>query len=338
MIGNRITDVRTGVMIGGDSFRIEENVFERAGSATGFEHAFYVVPVAAAPWSPPPGVQGHFVNAHGGRIVGNRITGTYGGGLCKGSPGKVAGKQIGLLVENNLFLYPTAESDPSGACWLFGTSPSNEADAGWFRGLVVRRNRFVGGGNTLTRFTSCSDCSFESNLFQSDWPGDLRMLVLDGGRGGPHGRSGGCLPGSGASACDDENTRARVLNNTFFRSTTGGNSSSGILIRDTGDGYVVAGNVIWTAGGRTRCVQVERPSTFVDANLCRTDNPGSAAQLFADAPRDLSPAQGSPLLRAGSPQHFSPVAISSAAWTASDPGRTRSLPPNQGAFCGPDSR
>jgi hypothetical protein len=334
VVGNRFSDVRTGVMIGGDSFQIEQNSFERVGGATVFEHAFYIVPVAADPWSPPAGVAGHFVNAHGGRIAGNRLTGTYGGGRCRGAPGKVAGKQVGLVVENNLFLYPSSESDPGGGCWLFGTSPSNDADAGWYRGLIVRRNRFVGGGNTLTRFTSCTDCTFESNVFVSDWAGDLRMLVLDAGRSGsgPHGRSGGCVPDRhGPRACDDVNTGARILNNTFYRSTPGGRNNSAILISDTGAGYVVASNAVWSAADHTACIKVDRPSAFVGGNYCRTAGGVHVSKVFVDAPRDLVPSTGSPLIRGGAPGYHSRSAIGDVIWSPSDPGRTRATPPDAGA-------
>lgn len=343
ILGNQFSDIKMGLYLEpGDGLDLSYNTFNRVGSGDGFNHAYYVSSIHAAPWGDNATLGSHFIPNHGAVVRGNYHSGAFGGALCKGSQGKFAGKMRDVLFENNVYNYPSAASDPAGTCWLWGMAASNDQDSAGFRNVVMRRNRFIGGGNQLVGISGCVDCSFEDNILASDWPsGDLVFLnVAYSPRLPSHGpaavnASWNCDASKvwGFSACDDVNTRMKIVNNTFYRGGTA-QWNKPIEIFTSGDGYVVANNAMWTGGASIsgNCLEIDRPTAFVGNNYCRAGSGAAASAVFVNAPADFTPLPGGPLAGTGDATNASPVAIGTIDWTASDAGRSRTLPPDIGAY------
>jgi hypothetical protein len=286
----------------GDNLDLSYNTFTRVASTGGAVHQYYVTSQHAAPWG--EGTWGaHYLPNYNGRIRGNYHTGSFGGATCTSTPGKIAGKQYGLIVEDNTFYYPVAESTAS--CWLWGMSPSNDNDSAGFRNVIVRRNRFYGGGNQMTGITNCIDCTFENNLLWTDWVGDVTFLNANYAPNGTGHTPSTCVPGVvyGHTACDDHNTRLTIQNNTFFRASTS-TYNKFLQIFTDGVGHIISNNAFWGGGAATGtgCVHNTTGVTpaFQGNNSCRAGSGTTAAATFVNAPTDFTPAIGSPLDAAGS--------------------------------------
>ena len=177
----------------------------------------------------------------------------------------MAGNSRDALVEDNTFTYSTGASD---TCWLWGTNSSNDNDKAGFQRMMVRRNRFVGGGNTQAEIAGCSNCTFENNIFTTEHAGARGFASGSIRTRSPQHYNaiygGSCNPALayGATACDDQNTGLQIRNNTFHRAGTATNYEPDPNHPD-GNGPVVANNASWFGGATgNSCYSVESPAAL----------------------------------------------------------------------------
>jgi hypothetical protein len=274
-------------------------------------------------------------------------------GYPQGSPFVVAGGARNVTYENNLIdMTPVHPTMPGGA--IFGGND----DAAYISldGITVRRNRILAGRGRQIGLSSVMHGLVEDNVIVVSTPDGNDIMAL------PH----------------EQGTVAQssfvVRNNTIYFSANAPSALTAIRVATTSanTGNVMTGNSVTFAGGGGTCFRADSPSkvAYMDNNQCSgassfaTNNAswyaltgwrsatgfdaGSITPalpgLFVNAPTDLTPAVGSPLVGAASALPSctvlgvanqpcsSPTAIGSPNWSALDGGTSRNLPPSIGAF------
>lgn len=201
-----------------------------------------------------------------------------------------------LVIENNDI--STVSTSPQ--CYGFQTAGGLAGAE--FHNVQFRRNRITTPGQTAAEFSCCTDCGFSDNLVVNGGL-DLSTTNCNAGSflGGPQ----------------------TIQNNTFYE--------SGLNIGGYGTGpYDLDNNAVWTSGAA--CYNLQQVGRN-NANYCRTSGGAAVGSVFANAPGgDFRPANPGPLVGAGNSTYYSPVAIGSVTWSATDPGTPRTPPIDVGAF------
>jgi hypothetical protein len=282
-------------------------------------------------------------------------------GYTQGSPLKLIANGGNVLVENNLF--DGTPVNPSGSDYYQAIhSDSYGATTGFngFNGITVRRNRIIAGRGPQIAMSSVTNGVIEDNVIYV---------------GTPSNNLGDYIISISHSNTDSPPSLFAIRNNTIYVEGTPP-YSSWTAIRSarasSAAGQVITGNSVTFTGSVGSCYRIDDPSkvAFMDNNHCTGGSAfvtnGSAyytlaswkagfpafdghsiapplTGLFTNAPADLTPAVGSPLIGAGSTaisctvggvanqSCSSPVAVGSPSWSMTDPGKARSNPPGIGA-------
>ena len=256
----------------------------------------------------------------------------------------VHGSQGNLLIENNL-ISEAPGTDTNGAC--YGISVGSGLDVvAHFPNLVIRRNRVFNSGSHGIDFAEAPNALIEDNV-----------VVMDGAYGW---EGQGILVGEASQPSgSDVLTAATVRNNTVYYTsgTTGGDA---ISLATEGTNHVVTGNVVVSYSGQTQaafhCYGDGLSSgayALLDRNACwftagsagtgagsnLVGNTSPTSSIFVrpgndPATADFTPAAGSPLIGAvntstctvagvAGTSCSSSIAVGSAQWSATDPGKNR---------------
>lgn len=278
-------------------------------------------------------------------------------GYVQGSAVKIKSRGVDVLVENNLVDMTPAHPSISGTVTAI-TVGDDGAYPGFDR-MTIRRNRIPSGPGRKISVSSVSNLLIEDNLIWAT--------------GTPLNHDEGIVI---SQSTENRPTVATIRNNTLYYegSASGVEYFAGIRTAwagRSGPGQVVTGNSITIAGGGGACIQVDDPSkvAFMDNNQCsgaagyattdghaaislaswRSKYPAFDAGsitppvtgLFENAPTDLTPAAGSPLIGAASTlttctvaglanqactSRYAIDAASAPAWSTLDVAVTRASP------------
>lgn len=272
-------------------------------------------------------------------------------GYPQGSSWKIAGGSRNMVWENNFFDMTPAHPTMAGGAMYAGNVFSSAIGQ---VGFVIRRNRILGGRGRQIGISSAPSVLIENNAIlvsTSDPDGDII--------GAPHEQG------------TTQTTSAVVRNNTIYVGNSTGLTAIRVARTSAASGNIVTGNSVTFAGGGGTCFGVDATSkvTLMDNNQCSgaanyamstsgyslagwrsatgfdsSSITPAPTGLFVDAANgNFTPASGSPLIGAASTRTdctvlgaanqscSSPVAIGTGQWSATDPGVTRSPPPNIGA-------
>lgn len=201
-----------------------------------------------------------------------------------------------LLIENNDI------STPSTQPQCYGFQTAGGLAGAEFHNVLFRRNRITTPGQTAAEFSCCTDCGFSDNLIVN---GGLDLSTTN------------CNAGSFQSGPQT------IQNNTFYE--------SGLNIGSSGTGpYDLDNNAVWTSSGS--CYNLQQVGRN-NNNYCRTSGGAAASAVFVNAPGgDFRPANPGPLVGAGNSTYYSPLAIGTTTWSATDTGIPRTPPIDAGAF------
>ncbi|HTP27796.1 MAG TPA: hypothetical protein VMK12_19365 [Anaeromyxobacteraceae bacterium] len=201
-----------------------------------------------------------------------------------------------LLIQNNNI--QSASTNPN----CYGSQANTSAaPLAQFNRIKWIRNRIAVGGATAIEAAGCSDCMITDNLVS----------------GGPVGVGG--APGNGLGPT----TRVTIQNNSVY--------DGSISVYNTGNGYIVENNAVWNDGGS--CFNVAAPTARDSNNYCRTSGGAGVGTVWVDAPNgNFRPVNPGPLIGTASQTYYSPTAIGSTVWSASDAGQARSPPVDTGAL------
>jgi hypothetical protein len=315
VLGSRITNSGNQGFLGrGDGLALRSNYWANNGSANDRDHTIYVSGDAD-----PDGTE--YTQA-GGAIVGNEIhagvaprSRENSAGCrddsrpcCQGTLIVVHGRWDGFVIEDN---WLDGGANDGRGCWGISVEHAGFPKATLFRRFALRRNFVTRTGNSSLDVNQSTDAVIENNVVvpsQPQRPAIAAPLY-------PHRPSHG----------DDVNTRAVVRNNTVYFSPEASSGSVGIQVGVEGSGYVVANNAVHFGGRGGTCFALPLPVAsyaYVDHNLCSGADRWEVAHAtladwhshaggafdrgslaapaaFRDAPRDLAPAAGSPLVGAG---------------------------------------
>lgn len=272
------------------------------------------------------------------RIVNNEIRrNALQSGAPQGSPLVLRGRAVDFTIENNLIDMTPLHPSMSGG-GIFGGNGDVAGPDGLTR-LAVRRNRIVAGRQRQIGLSAVVNGVIEDNLIVAPGTPDTSDLIAV-----PHEQ--GVL----------QSTSAVVRNNTIYVTGSAPSGLAAIRVATTSatTGNIVTGNsVTFAAGGSGECFRADDPAKVAMSanNQCTggTIGFGSAitpplAGLFVNAPTDLTPAAGSPLVGAGSTATgctvlgvanqpcTSPIAIDSPTWSPTAPAKSRDAAPDIGAM------
>ncbi len=293
------------------------------------------------------------------RIINNEVhhNASYNGGSTN-SVFTMGGGSTNLLYENNYFDIPPAPGFSVGALFggnSYGPPPQFHGP----RNLTIRRNRIVGGRGRQIGWSAAQNATIEDNVIvMSGDQSDTDTVIML-----PHGQG----------TEGDATSGGTVRNNTVYINATAGNPS-GIWVTgptSSGNGFNITGNSVTYAGSaQGSCFTVNYPSqlAFMDRNHCsgassfasssgnsyslanwrtqtgRDSNSITAAPQFMNAPTDLTPAAGSPLIGAGSTATNCTVGgvanqscsaasgMGTATWSTTDSASSWGAAPNVGAY------
>lgn len=325
----------------------------------------------------------HLLNASGGtthtfylgsrcdarnvRFINNEVhRSSFYQGHCTQASVVTNGSSTGFVIENNLF----DGSEPGGTCGAFFGSNTYEVATPPFHGprnAVVRRNRIKQWGGQAIGFSSAQNALIEDNIVEI--VGD--MSVMWSAIGLPH--------AANQTAGSDMTAYGTVRNNTIYLSGTNGVDKAAIAVgtydlvsSPTQVGFNVTGNAVYVASGTSlgSCFSTKDKASiaYMNNNLCNgapnwanqngttyslsgwqafatVDSASSAAPpMFVNAPTDLTPAVGSPLIGAASTATTctvagtanqpcsSQVAIGTPTWSPLDTGVVRNSGRSIGAM------
>jgi hypothetical protein len=199
-----------------------------------------------------------------------------------------------VVVDNNRITSPSTNVN----CFGIQASFSAYSDPAHFLNGKFRRNRLFMNGTRMEIKGCDGDCEITDNIVSGG--------NLDVGTGSCNESAGG-----GGVWCTHN---AKVQNNSVYNGSLNiGASSSGAMVENN----AVTGSC--NIGGTT---------TRNGNNVCNVN--ASSAWVNA-AGANFTPANPGPLIGAASQTFFSPTAIGSASWSASDPGVPRTAPVDAGA-------
>ena len=310
LVGSRITNISNMGWIGSGQFiEVRDNYFNNASGFSTAAHTMY--------W-------GGSVLSNGGVVSGNEIHPPAG---ATGAQMNLHGIHLNLLVENNQLIYDNAATYvPSayGLCLQPGYGGQGLGEK--YDHAIVRGNLVVNAGGNAIVTRGCIACLLENNL-----------VVQTNGT-----RVNGIISPDMATSLPDTSpsTYSTVRNNTVYLSAGG----TGIMTGVKGSGYYVANNVVYSPSGTCFNWQGSAGAyTERDYNFCwgHTEAPvgphsrNDVDPHWVNAPSDLRPAPGSPLIGASDPNTTCTVQDAtnqrcSASLDAS--GETRPATASVGAF------
>jgi hypothetical protein len=202
-----------------------------------------------------------------------------------------------LVIENNYIHSPSTKPQ----CYGFQTAGGLAGAE--FHNVSFRRNRMNMVSGTDVEYSCCADCTFSDNVFTGS---------------GVSFASGDCNAGSFTGGA------LTIQNNTFY--------NVGMSIGSYGAGpYDMDNNAAWLNSGT--CYSVSAHQGRNNSNYCRSGSGAAVGSVFVNAPGgNFKPVVGGPLAGAGNSTYFSPTAIGTTAWSATDTGTARSAPVDIGAF------
>ena len=293
---------KQGFIGGAEDLTIDSNVFTDVGAMRGPQHHAVYLSGGGEPNATPGGWRGE-------RILNNEIRLSS----CKGTVIVAHGRHVDTRIENNLIV----ASNATGGCYGIQATHGGYPYSGWFRNLVVRRNRvtLAGGGQGITA-NNCADCVITDNA-----------IALTSPSAGWRGIAAPDAPARpGMDPPEQITTRALIQNNSIYLAAEG----HGIVVATEGDGHVVENNAVWTAN--PTCNQITRPTVRNAGNYCRTSGGPQLGAVFVNArDGDLRPVTPGPLVGRGASTHYSPTGLS-PRWSPTDAGAPRTPPTDVGAF------
>lgn len=170
-----------------------------------------------------------YISTEGTNVVvrGNTLTrSAVTGGVCGGVPIVAHGKQVGLLIENNL-IDETTGAGPG--CYGIQVNTGYGGVAESFRGAIIRRNKIINMGDIGIAVGSCPDCVIEDNFIVKEVPGTFVGIAMPDGRAE-----------LGVDAVDDNLT---VRNNSMYAASAN-YGSSGIRVENLGATHKVVSNMV----------------------------------------------------------------------------------------------
>lgn len=281
----------------------------------------------------------HPLYVSGANVLRMRITNNEIHGCAPGtSTGTVLlvvhGQHEELLIENNL-----VQCDNGADGHGYGISMDNgsytNSVPGYERRTIIRRNRVINAGEFGIAVSQAPDSIVEDNV-----------VIMPAGSNGSIAIVAGNILRRGPPNDDPANDRITIRNNTIYYPTSSPQHRLvGIGIVNEGTGHVVANNVIYfAASGPSECFRfplVPSAYSLLSNNACNgtwsTTHDANRVALrkspFADAARgDFTPAEKSPLVKAGTTASYSRRAIGTVRWSAADPGTARDPPVDIGAY------
>jgi hypothetical protein len=233
---------------------------------------------------------------------------TFIDGECKGTSLVVHGVQTDLTIEGNTVIEDQGAAATN--CWGITVDPGYGDEVEAFERVTIRGNWVENVGNTSIGIDACQDCVIENNVIVQTQDFESTLISVPDG-----------MRLSNDMALDD----ATVRNNTLYVDSSA--KMTGIAVGGQGNGHVVVSNALLSVGsGEVDCFNYDLAHsayTARDNNLCYKAN-GSpdwtnttaslptwrvqsgddlASQitdpLFANAPYDFTPANGSPLVANG---------------------------------------
>jgi hypothetical protein len=249
-------------------------------------------------------------------------------GQCRGVMLILREDQDGTVVENNYL-------EGWGPYGCGGIMASSSYSDGKFNHLVFNQNRVVwanngglGGPASLLGVNCTQNSTFTNNVLESGTAGTVAMQV----------------PEQDGSQCVWSSTANTVRNNSV-RIT--GSGSTGISMGQVNGGNSIAeNNAVWVPSGST-CISVQNgtasghPFTITSYPSVTTNTAGNYCVANGSAPTviwqaaasgDYRPVNPGPLVGAANQTYYAPTAIGSIPWNAADPGSTRTLPIDIGAY------
>ncbi len=225
-----------------------------------------------------------------------------------------------LLVENNL-IYEAPGTADSG-CYGIGYGPGGEL-AGANR-AVIRRNRVFNVGGYGIMLDDCANCIIEDNI--------VAGTTMTTGIRYPERAStlGNCAVDCTIVA----STGGIIRNNTLWFNGASAGRDYGIRIGEfVGANYVLSNNVLLDTTTQATCWLAQN-SLFNGNNLCSTTASYFVSPTNDPATADFNASSGSPLVDAGSLTYYSPLAIGTVQWSASDAAapRPKGAAPDVGAY------
>jgi hypothetical protein len=276
-------------------------------------------------------------------------------GYPQGSPWGIAGGGRNVTFENNLIdMTPVHPTMSGGAIFGGNDNPSYIS----LDGITIRRNRILAGRGRQIGMSSVMHGLIEDNTIIISEPGNDSGDII-------------AYPHEQGTVAQ---TSVVVRNNTIYVTKAAPSGLVGIRVATASatTGNIVTGNSVTFAGGGGTCFRADSASkvAYMDNNQCSgassyaTNNSSwyslagwrsatgfdatsitpPLTGLFVNAPTDLTPILGSPLVGAASTastctvlgvanQHCSsPIAIGNPTWSPLDGGTARSATPSIGAF------
>ncbi len=290
-------------------------------------------------------------------------------GYSQGSPVKIRDQGNDILLENNVVDFSPPHPTIAGTVGAITADNNGDLTKAGFDRMVIRRNRIIGGLGNKIAVSAASNLLIEDNVILETAPafeGHHSTIKL-----------------SHKGATESRRTAGTIRNNTIYITGSGPTISDAEFFEaislahpTSGSGNVVTGNSITITGAAPQgsCFRIADPAkvSFMNNNQCSgdigfattadefTDMPLSAWKaaypqfdsasitpsvtgLFVNAPTDLTPAAGSPLLNAASQERCtingvmdkpcsSPVAVESPAWNPLGTAMPRESAPDIGAM------
>jgi hypothetical protein len=305
--------VKHAILAGSDDLVIDSNYFENCGATDSQVHTIYV---QQKPYTNPNGA---YMREH---VTNNEIHVN----ACGGSVLIAHGRHNNAVIENNLIDASAASAYVSGtptAGQYTSTCTGIEVDCqyptSWGTctnaGAAVRRNRvFLGGGAWGVRMSQCPNCTLTDNILVNARGGDGIVIGYDD---------------YGTLASDN----MTIQNNSVYVVQGGG---WGMRVGE-GTGHVITNNAFWyPTGVNGPWPYMQGGSATVNANNRSQTTSGSATSWWV-SPGNTPAANftlppSSPLIGTGNSTYYSPTAIGTVTWSATDKGVTRGLPVEAGAY------